>query len=119
MSPLLFQVYTLSGIHKNTSNTPEILHRRAKMPLERGRDTPFLHFFYQISEKNLFFVFLVLTSDKIRVESRSRRSPRQPTRKEATKMMKTIAIVLGLTTLTAVGNTLPPTPEAVAIEIQG
>lgn len=27
------------------------------------------------------------------------------------EMMKTIAIVIGLTTLTAVGNTLPPTPE--------
>ncbi len=27
------------------------------------------------------------------------------------KKMKTIAIVLGLATLTAVGNTLPPTPE--------
>ena len=26
-------------------------------------------------------------------------------------MMKTIAIVLGLTALTAAGNTLPPTPE--------
>lgn len=32
-------------------------------------------------------------------------------KKERRKMMKTIAIVLGLTTLTAVGNTLPPTPE--------
>lgn len=27
------------------------------------------------------------------------------------KMMKTIAIMLGFTALTAVGNTLPPTPE--------
>ncbi len=27
------------------------------------------------------------------------------------KMMKTIAIVIGLGALTAVGNTLPPTPE--------
>ena len=34
---------------------------------------------------------------------------REIERKE--KKMKTIAIVLGLTALTAVGNTLPPTPE--------
>ena len=35
---------------------------------------------------------------------------RETERKEK-KMMKTIAIVLGLTALTAAGNTLPPTPE--------
>lgn len=32
-------------------------------------------------------------------------------KKKKQKKMKTIAIVLGLATLTAVGNTLPPTPE--------
>ncbi len=31
-------------------------------------------------------------------------------------MMKTIAIVLSLTALTATGNTLPPTPEAPVAE---
>lgn len=37
---------------------------------------------------------------------------RQGNRKEQKKkMMKTIAIIIGLGTLTAVGNTLPPTPE--------
>lgn len=36
-------------------------------------------------------------------------SGREQERKQ--KEMKTIAIVLGLATLTAVGNTLPPTPE--------
>ena len=37
---------------------------------------------------------------------------RQGNRKEQKKkMMKTIAIVIGLGALTAVGNTLPPTPE--------
>ena len=36
---------------------------------------------------------------------------RQGKRKEREEMMKTIAIVLGLTALTAAGNTLPPTPE--------
>ncbi len=34
-------------------------------------------------------------------------------------MIKTIAIVIGLTTLTAAGNTLPPTPEADVVTIQG
>ena len=48
---------------------------------------------------------------------KSRRMPqpdfnRQGNRKEQKKkMMKTIAIIIGLGTLTAVGNTLPPTPE--------
>ena len=37
-------------------------------------------------------------------------------KKKAENMMKTIAIVLSLTALTATGNTLPPTPEAPVAE---
>ena len=63
-------------------------------------------------------MILGLTSRVKGVECRSRIPP-AGNKKGKQKKMKTIAIVLGLTTLTAVGNTLPPTPEAVAIEIQG
>lgn len=60
--------------------------------------------------KKIKKVILVLTSCVKVVECRSRVAPgREPERKQ--KKMKTIAIVLGLATLTAVGNTLPPTPE--------
>lgn len=67
---------------------------------------PFI--FLQKKEK---ISFLVLTSGEKGVESRSRHFTRQGNRKERTEKMKTIAIVLGLTALTAAGNTLPPTPE--------
>lgn len=46
----------------------------------------------------------------------------KPTRIEKnrkTKDMKTIAIILGLTATVAVGNTLPPTPEAPVATVQG
>lgn len=36
-----------------------------------------------------------------------------------TNDMKTIAIILGLTATVAVGNTLPPTPEAPVTAVQG
>ena len=55
-------------------------------------------------------VILVLTSCVKVVECRSRVAP-AGNKKKKQKKMKTIAIVLGLATLTAVGNTLPPTPE--------
>ena len=55
--------------------------------------------------------FLGLTSGIKRVELRSRARARLEIERKEEKEMKTIAIVLGLTALTAAGNTLPPTPE--------
>jgi hypothetical protein len=65
------------------------------------------HFFYFVRKILIFGV------DFLRKWSRMPQpdfTGRETERKEK-KMMKTIAIVLGLTALTAAGNTLPPTPE--------
>lgn len=65
------------------------------------------HFFYFVRKILIFGV------DILRKWSRMPQpdfTGRETERKEK-KMMKTIAIVLGLTALTAAGNTLPPTPE--------
>ena len=55
-------------------------------------------------------MILGLTSRVKGVECRSRVAP-AGNKKKKQKKMKTIAIVLGLAAMTAVGNTLPPTPE--------
>ena len=58
--------------------------------------------------------FLIFGVDIWGKESRIRQPdfiPGRETERKEEKMMKTIAIVLGLTALTAAGNTLPPTPE--------
>ena len=75
---------------------------RARTPVSQN----FFHFFAKKIKKWI----LVLTSVGNGVECRSRVAP-AGNKKKKQKKMKTIAIVLGLATLTAVGNTLPPTPE--------
>lgn len=88
-------------------------------PLKRGLCTKKCF----LQEKNAFFETeseIWLTSAK---KNGTIAAPTyKPTRIEKnrkTKDMKTIAIILGLTATVAVGNTLPPTPEAPVATVQG
>lgn len=62
----------------------------------------FFHFFLKLrltcQKKGVLLPHLIVTRETIE--------------RKASKMIKTIAIILGLTAVTATANTLPPTPEA-------
>lgn len=96
------QVYTLSEINKS-----DFMRARAYMGFSVFLSS-LCYFFAGNGKKNQF---LGLTSGIKRVELRSRARARLEIERKEEKEMKTIAIVLGLTALTAAGNTLPPTPE--------
>ena len=63
-------------------------------------------------KKFAFYAILGLTCQKNAIESarRARAVQHQPTKRD----MKTLAIILSLSAFTAMGNSLPPTPETPA-----
>lgn len=65
-----------------------------------------------------FFLKLRLTCQKKGVLLPNLTVTRETIERKASKMIKTIAILLGLTAVTAAANTLPPTPEAPAVEMR-